>query len=97
MLDLRPNAPVKSEDQAFIEYDIGPGTLAIGCSPLWKPSQDGASAALEVLDFDAAVATLKERGVVPFMGPHEGPICRMMVIRDPDGNKVTIHQRKEKA
>ena len=49
VLGLTPNAPVKSEDQPFVEYDIGPGTLAIGCSPLWKPSQDGASAALEVV------------------------------------------------
>jgi catechol 2,3-dioxygenase-like lactoylglutathione lyase family enzyme len=94
VLGLKPNAPLKSEDQSFIEYDLGPGTLAIGCSPMWKPSQDGASAALEVEDFDAAVATLKEHKVEPFMGPHDGPICRMVVVRDPDGNKVTLHHRK---
>ncbi len=94
VLGLRPNAPLKAEDQPFIEYNVGPGTLAIGCSPLWKPSQDGASVALEVTDFDAAVATLEEHGIAPVMGPHDGPICRMVVVRDPDGNKVTLHQRK---
>jgi hypothetical protein len=30
------------------------------------------------------------------MGPHDGPICRMVEARDPDGNKVTRHQRKER-
>ena len=47
VLNLKPNAPVKS-DTHWIEYDIGPGTLGIGSSPKWLPSQDGASAALEV-------------------------------------------------
>jgi catechol 2,3-dioxygenase-like lactoylglutathione lyase family enzyme len=94
VLGLKPNAPLKSEDQQFIEYDLGPGTLAIGCSPQWKPSQDGASAALEVEDFDAAVATLKEHRIEPVIGPYDGPICKMVTVRDPDGNKVTLHQRK---
>src|SRR5438093_77189 len=48
VLGLKPNAPLKSETQQWIEYDIGPGTLGIGCSEQWKPSQDGPSLALEV-------------------------------------------------
>ncbi len=96
VLGLRPNAPLKSEDQAFIEYDLGPSTVAIGCHPsMWKPSHDGPCAAFEVTDFDEALATLKEHGIEPVMGPHDGPICRMVVVRDPDGNKITLHQRKE--
>jgi len=94
VLGLKPNAPLKAEDQPFIEYNIGPGTLAIGCSPQWKPSDDGPSSALEVEDFDAAVATLKEHGIEPIIGPMEGPICRMVTVRDPDGNKITLHKRK---
>src|SRR3954466_4514384 len=58
VLGLKPNAPVKP-DAIWIEYDIGPGTLAIGCSKNWPPSDDGASAALEVADFDAAIETLR--------------------------------------
>lgn len=38
VLGLKPNAPVKSETQPWIEYDIGSGTLGIGCSPQWLPS-----------------------------------------------------------
>ncbi len=94
VLGLKPNAPLKSEDQPFIEYNLGPGTLAIGCSPQWKPSEDGPSSALEVEDFDAAVATLKEHGIKPIIGPQEGPICWMVTVRDPDGNKITLHKRK---
>jgi predicted enzyme related to lactoylglutathione lyase len=60
VLGMSPSTPPKSDDQAWIEYDIGSGTLGIGRSDQWKPSHDGASAALEVEDFDAAVEKLKE-------------------------------------
>jgi predicted enzyme related to lactoylglutathione lyase len=95
VLGLKPNAPVKSEDQQWIEYDIGSGTLGIGCSKQWLPSQDGASAALEVEDFDAAVATLREHNVPMIIGPLDLPSCQMATVRDPDGNKLTLHRRKQ--
>jgi predicted enzyme related to lactoylglutathione lyase len=94
ILGLKPNAPLKSEDQQWIEYDIGPGTLGIGCSEQWLPSNDGASVALEVEDFDAAVATLREHNVQFIIGPMETPVCHMATVRDPDGNKLTLHRRK---
>src|SRR2546428_11227809 len=75
VLGLKPNAPVKSEDQQWIEYDMGAGTLGIGCSPQWLPSQDGASAALEVEDFDAAGATLREVNVPMVIEPLDLPAC----------------------
>ena len=93
VLGLRPNAPVNSEDVHWIEYDIGPGTLGIGSSPNWNPSQDGPSVALEVEDFDAAVAILNEHHIAIIIGPMDMPTCRMATVRDPDGNKVTIHRR----
>lgn len=94
VLGLRPNAPVKSDNPRWIEYDIGPGTLGIGSSPQWLPSQDGPSVALEVEDFDAAVATLREHNVPIIIGPMELPVCHMATVRDPDGNKITVHRRK---
>jgi len=37
----------------WIEYEIGPDTLAIGSvGDQWKPSEDGTSVAIEVEDFD---------------------------------------------
>jgi predicted enzyme related to lactoylglutathione lyase len=94
VLGLKPNAPLKSETQQWIEYNIGPGTLGIGCSDQWKPSPDGPSVALEVKDFDAAVETLRQHQIAFHMGPLDFPSCQMVVVCDPDGNKLTLHRRK---
>ncbi len=94
VLNLTPNEPPSADGPPWIEYDIGPGTLGIGSSPNWLPSQDGASAALEVEDFDAAVAALREHKVPFIIGPMETPVCFMATVRDPDGNKITLHRRK---
>lgn len=93
VLGLKPNVPVPP-DAKFVEYDLGPGTLAIGSSPNWPPSKDGPSSALEVEDFEAAVATLREHQVEFIIGPMEGPKCHMATFRDPDGNRLTVHRRK---
>ncbi len=76
------------------EYDIAGGTLSIGSAPGWKPSPDGCTVALEVVDFDAAVKHLQEKGVTFRMGPIETPGCHMASVLDPDGNSIMIHQRK---
>jgi len=81
----------------FIEYDIGKGTLVVACAPdLWKPSKHGTAAALEVQDFPAALEHLKKKKVKFHIGPHEFPTCSMVGFRDPDGNVITLHQRKRK-
>jgi predicted enzyme related to lactoylglutathione lyase len=83
------------DTEAWVEYDLGANTLAIGnVSPDWKPSPGGGSVALEVEDMSAAVSRLKEDGHAPFFGPIETPVCFMAVVSDPDGNSITIHQRK---
>jgi predicted enzyme related to lactoylglutathione lyase len=79
----------------FVEYDIGRGTLVVACAPdMWKPSRHGTAAALEVTDFEAAIAHLRKRKVKFHIGPHEFPTCWMVGFRDPDGNVLTLHQRK---
>jgi predicted enzyme related to lactoylglutathione lyase len=84
-----------AETKGWIEYDIGPGTLAISNSvPEWKPCGDGCVVALEVDDFEAAMARIKEDGVPIVMGPEETPVCRLAIVSDPDGNSVIIHKRK---
>jgi predicted enzyme related to lactoylglutathione lyase len=82
------------EQGYWIEYDIGAGTLGIGCAPGWKPSCDGCTVALEVEDFDQAVAALKAAGTPFRMGPFETPICHMAMVSDPDGNTLIMHKRK---
>jgi predicted enzyme related to lactoylglutathione lyase len=98
-LGLKPSADFA--EGVWIEYALGPGTLAIGSvGDQWKPSPDGTSVALEVDDFEGAMKSLKAANV-PFDTENvESPVCRMAVIQDPDGNKIIIHKlksEKEKA
>ena len=79
-----------------IEYDVGPGTIAIGQSPNWPPSKDGPSAALEVENFEAAVDVLRQNKIEFLIGPMETPVCHMVAFRDPDGNRLSLHRRKKR-
>ena len=95
ILGLKASSVFEHGGAAWIEYDIGPGTLAItNMAPDWKPSPDGGTATLEVDDFDDAVAHLRGKGVAICGDTIDTPVCRMLVIADPDGNTITIHKRK---
>lgn len=84
-----------TDEKGWVEYNIGPSTLSIGNgAPDWKAAAGGGSVALEVEDFDAAIAKLNADGHTPFMGPFETPVCHMAVVADPDGNSLIIHKRK---
>jgi predicted enzyme related to lactoylglutathione lyase len=91
-LELKPT--MTAMEGAWVEYDIGPTTIGVGCHPNWQPSRDGTTVAFEVEDFDAATAKLKERGVNFDIEPTETPVCWMAQFRDPDGNKLVVHKRK---
>ena len=93
-LELKPTQVAL--EGAWVEYDIGPVTIGVGCHPMWKPSRDGTSVAFEVHDFDRTYAKLKERGVSFDIDKTETPVCWMAQFRDPDGNKLLIHKRKAK-
>ena len=92
-LGLKPSA--EFAEGVWIEYEIGPDTLAIGSvGDQWKPSPEGTSAAIEVEDFDAAVRDLKAANATFAAEGIESPVCRMAVVQDPDGNKIIIHKLK---
>jgi len=79
----------------WIEYEIGPDTLAVGSvGDQWKPSEDGTSVAIEVEDFEAAIKGLKQAKARFAAEGIESPVCRMAVVQDPDGNKIIIHKLK---
>lgn len=89
--------PARELSENFVEYDIGRGTLAVGCAPQqWQPSKHGTSAALEVEDFAAAMKHLKKKKIKLAIGPMENPRCSMAGVRDPDGNMIVLHQRRKK-
>jgi predicted enzyme related to lactoylglutathione lyase len=79
---------------AWVEYDLGGTTFALGQNPDWKPSKEGGSVAFEVENFDDAVAKLKDAHVDFYMEPFETPVCHMAIVRDPDDSPVLIHKRK---
>jgi predicted enzyme related to lactoylglutathione lyase len=101
VLGLKPTSVWEGKDEsfgnAFIEYDIGPDTLAIGKgAPGFSPGKTGATVALEVEDFDAAVTELKAMKAKLLMEPYDGPVCNMILVEDPDGNQIMIHRKKAK-
>ncbi len=83
------------QDQ-WVEYDIGAGTLAIVLADNeHKPGIHGPSIGVEVTDFDRVLGYLKERSVPIHSGPFDTPVCRTCIIRDPDGNELILHARKQ--
>jgi predicted enzyme related to lactoylglutathione lyase len=91
-LELKPSST--QMDGAWVEYDLGPTTIGVGCHPAWKPSREGTTVAFEVEDIDAAIDKLRERGVSFDIEKTETPVCWMAQFRDPDGNKLVVHKRK---
>jgi predicted enzyme related to lactoylglutathione lyase len=92
-LELKP--ATTAMEGAWVEYELGPTTIGVGCHPSWKPSRDGTTVAFETDDIDSAIAKLKEHGVEFDMEKFESPVCWMAQFRDPDGNKLVIHKRKQ--
>ena len=79
----------------WIEYGVGPDTLAIAnVGEQWTPSDQGTGAALEMENFDEAIAELKKARIKFDAEPFETPCCHMAVVQDPDGNKLIIHKLK---
>jgi predicted enzyme related to lactoylglutathione lyase len=95
VLKLKPAHVFGDETTAWVEYGIGAGTLSIGNgAPQWKPNAGGGCVGLEVDDFDAALKTLDDNKVV-HMPPMDTPVCRMVIVADPDGNSLILHKRKQ--
>jgi predicted enzyme related to lactoylglutathione lyase len=81
-------------DGKWIEYGVGKDTLAIASiSDTWTPSDQG-TGALEMEDFDEAIAELKKANVKFAWEAFESPVCHMAIVQDPDGNKIMIHKLK---
>src|SRR5262245_1746136 len=93
VLGLSSTKSLDLPDGFWVEYEIGPHTLAIGKEPFLKPSGDGPHLALEVEDFDQTISHLRRHNVPFAIEPFNLPKCRAAIILDPDGNKLGIHKR----
>ena len=86
---------LESDKVPWLEFDLGNITLGLGnYGDAWKPSADGALLALEVDDFENALAELKAKNIPFSMDGMETPVCHFAIVRDPDNNAVMIHKRK---
>lgn len=95
VLNLTSGLVFEHDGKSWVEYEVGPHTLAItDMSAEWKPGKDGGGVALEVADFDEAIAWLREKGATIYQEPFESPGCHMALITDPDGNSICIHKHK---
>lgn len=82
-------------ENLWVEYDIHGTTLAISTMLQGhQPGAKGAGVALEVGDFDAAIAALRSKGAKFLLEPMDTPVCRMAAIADPDDNGIILHKRR---
>jgi succinyl-CoA synthetase beta subunit len=97
VLSLKATTAYGSEGgMQWTEYDIASGTLALGCgAPDWRPREDGAAVALEVEDFEQAIAHLRATNAKFKIEPMASPVCHMAFIYDTEGNLICIHKRRK--
>ena len=83
----------------WVEFDIGgPSALAITNFDLPEMNTGKSpGVALEVLNYDEALASIRAAGIAITWGPNEFPVCHCFAVKDPDGNDLYIHRRKPAA
>jgi len=81
--------------ETWCEYDLGASTFAVTTFDMGHlPGSKGAVVGFEVDDLETFLARLKQEQVPFITDVMETPVCRMVVIEDPDHNHITIHKRK---
>lgn len=82
--------------QWWIEYDAGgaSGLAITNYGGTTVPAQGGPGVALEVANYEEALAAVEAAGIAFSWGPHDCDACRSVGFRDPDGNELFLHQRK---
>lgn len=80
----------------WAEFEINPGTLALGeGDDFTQPG--GGMVALAVENVESAVEELEQAGIPIVIPIGESSVCYWVVVEDPDQNRIIIHQRKDKS
>jgi predicted enzyme related to lactoylglutathione lyase len=74
----------------WAEFDA-PDGKTVACDN-FSPGGSGPYLALETDDIEAEVARLKEAGVEIRMDVTDNKVCKMAIIKDPNGHPVMLHQ-----
>jgi catechol 2,3-dioxygenase-like lactoylglutathione lyase family enzyme len=83
----------------WTELDLGPGpALALVDMAHYgmgtEPVRAG-SVALAVAELEGVLAKLRAMGLADQEAPYESPVCHVAFARDPHGNALALHRRKE--
>jgi len=88
-------------NEFWSEFATEPLTFCINGSNRTKDKKwewaGSAAIALAVDDIHRAAAVCRKRKVRILKGPVETSVCWMLFIEDPEGNRVVLHQRKNRS
>ena len=74
----------------WCEFDTPEGkTIALDT---FSPEGTPPYLSLETDDIEAEVARLKDAGVEVLMEVRDNKVCKMAIIKDPEGNGIMLHQ-----
>ena len=61
----------------------------------WVGRKPGSAAgiAFEVADIEGTIRSLRAKGIM-IDDIFDGPVCKQTSLTDPEGNKVTLHEKK---
>ena len=90
---LGVSVPLTERSEIWRELDTPPVALALR-RDAGSPGVN-AAVALAVEDVPGAVEELRAKGVPIEIEPYETAVCVTAAIRDPDGNLLLLHQRKD--
>ena len=82
-------------EETWAEFEINPGTLILGHGDSFT-HPGGGMVALAVDDAEVAMEELRQAGVSVYWSLEETPVCYLAIVEDPDGNRIIIHQRKDR-
>ena len=83
----------------WLEFDIG-GPSALALTNFELPGMNHGSSpgvALEIANYDEALAAVRAAGIAITWGPNEFPVCHCFALKDSDGNDLYLHRRKPSA
>ncbi len=86
---------IESSEYQWAEFDCGNVTLALMGNSAPVGVTAGGEIALAVEDVHRAHAELTARGIRVEGAPVDSGFCVAFKVRDPDGNGVIIHHRKD--
>lgn len=85
--------------EGYAEFDLGNVTLAIGSAEMmgekFKKPQGNAVIGISVDNVKKTAEELKAKGVKVSKQFHDFPGCNMATIKDPSGNTIMLHHRKD--